>query len=105
MEVYFFGKKKYFPHQKKAMLTTVFEYHNNTPNTQMIDDVRTSCGCIKVEYSPRPIKPGARGGVGVCVDLKESDVFNKTIAVYFHGQKPVILKIIGRMDTNVHHDT
>jgi hypothetical protein len=47
----FLEKKKYFPHQKKGILTTVFEYYNNTPNVQMIDNVRTSCGCTKLEYS------------------------------------------------------
>lgn len=96
----FLEKKKYFPHQKKGTLTTVFEYYNNTPNVQVIDHVRTSCGCTKVDFSHFPIKPRERGGIRVFIDLNESGAFSKSVAIYFHGQKPVILKIIGNIYEN-----
>jgi hypothetical protein len=48
-----------------------------------------------------PIKPRERGGIRVFIELNESGIFCKSVAIYFHGQKPVILKVIGKVYENV----
>lgn len=51
-------------------------------NLLMVQNVFTSCGCTKVEYSKEPISPGETLEVKVTYMTKEIEHFNKTIMLY-----------------------
>lgn len=95
----FLRKNKYVPDSKRGLLTTSFEYYNNTGKNQLIDTVRISCGCIKVRYPHFPIRPEERGKIQVSIKLSQKGFFTKSLAVYFHGYPPVILSVRGKIES------
>ena len=92
-------KKKIILHQNKDTITTFFDYYNYTNKVQLIDTIKTSCGCTKVRYPHKPIRVGENGKIFISIDITNvSGYFHKTIAVYFHEQKPIILKVLGKKE-------
>ena len=88
-------------------LSTSFKYHNDTGENQKIDSVKTSCGCTEVSYPQKIIRPDEKGEVTVSISLTdELGTFSHTLCVFFHNQKPVVLKIIGniKQDFSVRSD-
>ncbi|MDO4818754.1 MAG: DUF1573 domain-containing protein [Prevotella sp.] len=74
-----------------------FAYYNNTGKTQIIEDVKTTCGCTSVDYPHKVIKAGERGKVKMSVKVgKNSGYVSQSAAIYFRGQKPVLLRVIGK---------
>ena len=92
-------RKQYFMHMEKCdTLRTSFQYMNSTDSVQYIDTVKTSCGCTAVNYLHKPIKPGESGVLQVAIAMYGTEgFFSKSIGVYFHGQKPVVLKVMGKI--------
>ena len=86
-----FGK---FPMQeKKEHRFTLFNTGNNVLAVQ---DVITSCGCTKAEYSKEPVRPGGTLEVKVIYEADEPGRFNKSITVYCNAEKsPLQLTIRG----------
>lgn len=77
-------------------INATFHYLNNTDSVQLIDTVKTSCSCTHIRYSHTPIKPGDKGDIEMTVMLKnDSGFFSKAACVYFHGQRPVLLRVQG----------
>ena len=77
-------------------LHATFAYYNNTGKTQIIEDVKTTCGCTSVDYPHKVIKAGERGKVEMYVKVNENVGYvSQSAAVYFRNQKPVILRVIG----------
>ncbi len=92
----FKDRKKRFLNIRSGVINASFNYYNNTGDPQLIDSVKTSCGCTNVQYSKKPINPNDSGTLRVTIDLtNEYGSFNNTVGVYFHNQKPVVLKVIG----------
>lgn len=91
-------KKKYLLHvDDRTKVRAVFTLHNNTGCMQLIDTVKTYCGCTKVSYPHYAIRDGKTDSV--CVEIsvpKERTFFSNSAVVYFHGQKPVVLEVIGK---------
>ncbi len=58
----------------------VFYYTNTGSVPLIIQRAKTSCNCIDVRYSRRPVAPGERGEITVIYDpKKELGAFNKGI--------------------------
>lgn len=92
-------KKKILLHQYKDTITTFFDYYNYTDKVQLIDTIKTSCGCTKVRYPHKPIRVGEKGKIFISIDVtNDSGYFGKTIAVYFHEQKPIMLRVLGKKE-------
>ena len=62
----------------------------------MIQDITTSCGCTKVEYSKEPVRPGSKLELKVIYEAEQSERFNKTVTVYCNSKNsPIHLKVKG----------
>lgn len=94
----FTEKKKYFMKFNGGdTLHASFEYYNNTGEKQLIDTIKRTCTCTDIEYEHRPIGIGEKGKIDVTIDLEGTEgYFSKSIAVYFHGQNPVVLQVMGK---------
>ena len=76
----------------------VFRFKNTSPDTILLQTVRTTCGCTAVRYPETPIAPGAIGDLTVEYDAAQSGPFAKKIRVFFDRQrKPDILWIEGEV--------
>ena len=86
-----FGK---FPmHEKKEHS---FALINTGNNVLAVQDVITSCGCTKAEYSKEPVRPGGTLEVKVIYEADEPGRFNKSITVYCNAKEsPLQLTIRG----------
>ena len=69
----------------------------NTGNGLLaIQDIVTSCGCTKVEYSKEPVRPGGTLEVKVTYEAEQAEYFNKTITVYCNAEdSPLRLTVKG----------
>ena len=62
----------------------------------MINDVITSCGCTKVDYTKKPILSGENIILKIKYKAEQPEHFNKTITVYCNAEgSPFHLKISG----------
>ena len=59
-----------------------FVLTNTGSNLLVIQDIITSCGCTKVEYSKEPVPPGGTLEVKVIYEAERAEHFNKTVIVY-----------------------
>ena len=59
-----------------------FVLTNTGNNLLVIQDIVTSCGCTKVEYSKEPVRPGGILEVKVIYEAEKAEHFNKTVTVY-----------------------
>lgn len=92
-------KKIFIPHSPKDSVTVGFNYYNQTGEVLLIDTIIKSCGCINALYAHKPIIPNEKGKILLSIDhgLK-SGYYSKTAVVHFHGKKPVVLKVCGKID-------
>ena len=69
----------------------------NTGNEYLaIDEITTSCGCTKIEYSKEPVPPSKSLALKVKYQAEHPEHFNKTITVYCNVKdSPFSLKISG----------
>ncbi|MBO5191866.1 MAG: DUF1573 domain-containing protein [Bacteroides sp.] len=84
-----------FPQSEKQERSFVL---TNTGNQLLvIQDVTTSCGCTKVEYSKEPVRPGTSLELKVIYEAEKAEFFNKAITVYCNADNsPLRLTIVGR---------
>lgn len=74
----------------------VFQFQNISPDTMLLQTVRTSCGCTAANWTESPLAPGDSGEVRIEYDAYQSGDFDKKIRVFFDVQrKPEILRIKG----------
>ena len=65
----------------------------------VIQDIITSCGCIKVEYSKEPVRPGGTLDVKVIYEAEQAEHFNKTVTVYCNTKdSPLRLAVKGNAE-------
>ena len=69
----------------------------NTGNQLLvIQDVTTSCGCTKVDYSNEPVRPSGTLELKVIYEAEQAEHFNKAITVYCNAENsPLRLTIKG----------
>ena len=83
-----------FPKEEKQEGSFVL---TNTGNGLLvIQDIITSCGCTKVEYSKEPVRPGGTLEVKVIYEAEQAEHFNKTVTVYCNAENsPLRLTVKG----------
>ncbi|MBR5205421.1 MAG: DUF1573 domain-containing protein [Paludibacteraceae bacterium] len=83
-----------FPKSEKQERSFVLT--NTGDNLLVIQDIVTSCGCTKVEYSKEPVRPGGTLGVKVIYEAEKTGHFNKTVTVYCNVENsPLRLTVKG----------
>lgn len=83
-----------FDWQKEQQAT--FTIRNIGDKLLAIEGVDTSCGCISVEYSKEPVRPGMDLKIFVIYKADYPEHFSKTVTVYCNSESsPIILKISG----------
>ena len=79
-----------------APVTAVFELRNKGARKLMISEVRTSCGCIGVDYPKQEVGGGDRFKVRLTYDARQLGHFEKSAAIYSNGSKePIYLTMRG----------
>lgn len=62
----------------------------------VIQDITTSCGCTKVEYSREPVRSGGKMEVKVTYEAEEAGHFNKSVMMFCNTEKsPIRLQVKG----------
>ena len=86
-----FGSFSQSEKQKRSFMLT------NTGNQLLvIQDVTTSCGCTKVEYSKEPVRPSGTLELKVIYEAEQAEHFNKAITVYCNAENsPLRLTVKG----------
>ena len=85
-----------FPMSEKQERSFVLTNTGN--NLLVIQDIVTSCGCTKVEYSKEPVRPGGTLEVKVIYEAEKAEHFNKTITVYCNEiNSPLRLTVKGNV--------
>ena len=77
-----------------------FVFHNIGGTPLVINEVNPSCGCIKVEFSQRPVKPGHSAKIRAFYSKsnKSKGFFHKGIGVHSNGEtKFVRLHVRGKV--------
>lgn len=76
-----------------------FVLTNTGNNLLVIQDITTSCGCTKVEYSKEPIRPGVTLKVKVIYEAEQKGYVNKSVKVYCNTKdSPVRLTVKGEAE-------
>lgn len=79
-----------------APVTAVFELRNKGVRKLKISEVRTSCGCIGVDYPKQEVGGGDRFKVRLTYDARQLGHFEKSAAIYSNGSKePIYLTMRG----------
>ena len=82
--------------QKTEKQERSFVLTNTGNQLLVIQDVTTSCGCTKVEYSKEPVRPGASLELKVIYEAEKAEFFNKVITVYCNANNsPLRLTVKG----------
>ena len=65
----------------------------------IVQDITTSCGCMKTRYVKKPIPPGEKLEITVTYEAEQAEYFNKTIAIHCNiKSSPIILRIVGNSE-------
>jgi Protein of unknown function (DUF1573) len=84
---------------KNQEVEFVFELTNKTDAPQLIDNVRTTCGCTAAAWQQAPILPNTISKIPISFDAHSSGFFEKKIKVYLHAfRKPIVLTITGEVE-------
>lgn len=74
----------------------VFNLKNTGRHLLVVHDVTTSCGCITVDYSKEPVRPGDVLPLTVTYRADEAGYFSKTATVYCNAEgTPLVLNVKG----------
>ena len=84
-----FGSFSQSEKQEKSFVLT-----NTGGGLLVIQDIITSCGCTKVEYSKEPVRPGGMLEVKVIYEAEQAEYFRKTITVYYNANKSPLRLIV-----------
>lgn len=83
-----------FPQSEKQESKFIFTNKGN--NLLVVQDVTTSCGCTKVNYSKEPVRPGGTIELTVTYEAEEKGHFNKVVTVYGNAKgSPFRLTVAG----------
>ena len=86
-----------FPQSEKQEKSFVLT--NTGGGLLVIQDIITSCGCTKVEYSKEPVRPGGTLEVKVIYEAEQAEHFNKTVTVYCNTKdSPLRLAVKGNAE-------
>ena len=78
-----------------------FDYFNETGKELVVRKVKTSCGCISVDYPSGPIRALEKGQLKVLLNLEGIEgSFRETLLVYMEDYSPVLLVVFGEIVDN-----
>ena len=87
----------HFPMSEKQECSFVLTNTGN--NLLVIQDITTSCGCTKVEYSKEPVRPGETLKVKVIYEAEQEGYVNKSVKVYCNTKdSPICLTVKGEAE-------
>jgi len=94
-DTYNFGKVKSGPN-----VFHEFSFVNTGDQPLILQDVKSGCTCITVEWPKRPISPGAKGTIKVGYHTSKTGPFNKEVYIYSNavlqpGQKMYTIDVKG----------
>jgi hypothetical protein len=77
----------------------LFQFKNKGNDTLLINNVKSSCGCVVGSWPREPIPPGGKNVIKVRYYTKRVGPFNKTLTVYTNesNRDPIILRIKGNV--------
>ena len=79
-------------------VTAEFKLCNHATAPLTITDVRTSCGCVVVDYPRKEIAPGEQFSITATYDARLMGTFQKQIGVYSkQDKKPLMLNLQGKV--------
>lgn len=82
--------------EKGKPVDAVFTFVNESDETLLISNVKTSCGCTASDYSKDPIRPGEQSRITATYDARKPGTFTKTVKVFTNqSEHPVVLTIKG----------
>jgi hypothetical protein len=67
-----------------------FVFQNTGKEPLILNNVKSSCGCTKPEWSPEPVKKGAKGIIKVGYNTRLVGPFTKTITVYSNASNATV---------------
>ncbi len=70
--------------------TFEFVFKNTGKEPLIINNVKSSCGCTKPEWSAEPVKKGEKSAVKVGYNTRLVGPFTKTITVYSNASNPIV---------------
>jgi len=70
--------------------TFEFVFKNTGKEPLIINNVKSSCGCTKPEWSAEPVKKGEKSVVKVGYNTRLVGPFTKTITVYSNASNPIV---------------
>ncbi len=83
-----------FPKEEKQQRSFVLT--NTGDKLLVVHDVVTSCGCTKVEYDKRPVRPGGTLELKVIYEAEKPGHFSKSLRVYSNTEdSPLRLSVRG----------
>jgi hypothetical protein len=72
-----------------------FEFVNQGKTPLIINQIKTSCGCVEAEWPKEPILPGKKGVVKVSFDPKgQSGSFSRAIVVHSNADTPMVTLVV-----------
>lgn len=83
-----------FDWQKEQKVTFIMK--NVGDKLLAIEGVDTSCGCISVEYSKEPVRPGMDLNLSIIYKAEHLEHFSKTVRIHCNSESsPIILTVSG----------
>jgi len=78
-----------------------FVFSNGGTEPLVLSNVRSSCGCVAVQWPKELIRAGGSSVIRVRYDTQRIGSFNKSITVYSNaGEVPVVIRIKGTVNDN-----
>ena len=75
-----------------------FEFNNSGSIPLIVYNVKSSCGCIVLNWPKNPVKPNKSGKINITYDTSHSGMFNKTIKIFYNGSNsPVEIRVTGEV--------
>lgn len=99
----FFNKRILLPaiDSKQDTLHVAFNYRNTTSCKIRITQIRTSCGCMKVNVPQKDICKNDTGYIDVAIDIsKVQGIFHQELLVYTDKLTPILLSVKGFKKSN-----
>ena len=86
-----------FPWQEEQQAT--FTLKNTGDELLVIHDVVTSCGCLEVDYSPEPVRPGKEAILHLTYKADYAGYVSKTVQVYCNAAgSPIKFRVKGEAE-------
>jgi len=84
--------------QQNTPVTADFVVTNQSEESLLITDVKSTCGCTVPSYQKEPLQPGESTIIKATYNAKKEGNFRKTIKVYTSAnEKPIPLTLKGKV--------